>query len=100
MHGGNFDLFVFETNSADSPYASILSNYTIGATLFTSPFALLKRMQATVPPLTNANGFRSVRIGRIRVGLRHARPERHVRHLIPLIRVFPFNVKNTLFSEL
>jgi hypothetical protein len=41
MHGGDFDLFVFETNSADSPYASILASYTIGATLYCSPFGLL-----------------------------------------------------------
>lgn len=41
MHGGTFEVFVFETNSADAPYSDILGSYTIGALLYCSPFGLL-----------------------------------------------------------
>jgi hypothetical protein len=41
MHGGNFLVYVFETNSADAAYGDILASYTVGTLLYTSPFGLL-----------------------------------------------------------
>jgi len=43
MNGGNFLVYVFETNSHNSPYSSILGNYTVGDKLYCSAFGLLTR---------------------------------------------------------
>jgi hypothetical protein len=47
MSGGVFEVFVFETNSSDTPYASILASYALGAPLFCSPFGLLTPQRPT-----------------------------------------------------
>lgn len=41
MNGGTFFLYIFETHSHNSAYASVLSSYSVGQELYCSAFGLL-----------------------------------------------------------
>jgi hypothetical protein len=43
MGGGLFNLYVFETNGAQSAYADLLAAWVLGQKLYASPFGLLTR---------------------------------------------------------
>lgn len=60
MSGGLFDLYLFECENANSPYASILASYTYMAALYASPFGLVTNQQPTTLTAPYSGGINTI----------------------------------------